>query len=129
MYAQVQDLIQAKKYGQATIMLNEIDNRNAVWYYLSSIIAYKKAFFESALENIKQAISLDSDNATYKNFQTKLMSRYSSYSRDYRRTPRYRSNQGCCPCDDCCDCNVGCCELVCMDQCCECMGGDLISCC
>ncbi len=115
MYSQIPDLIRAKKYNQAIIMLNEINNRNAVWYYLSSIIAYKKAFFESALENIKQAISLDSDNTTYKNFQIKLMSRYNNYSRDYRRTPRYRSNKGCCPCnndDDCCGSMCCCCDFM-----------------
>ncbi|WP_010166842.1 hypothetical protein [Candidatus Epulonipiscium viviparus] len=128
MYAQVQDLIKVKKYNQATVMLNGIENRNAVWYYLSSVIAYKKAFFESALENINKAISLDGTNNIYNNFHTKLMSRFSSYSRDYHRTPRYRQNNGCCPCGDCECCQLNCCDLICLDSCCECCGGDLISC-
>lgn len=130
MYAQVQDLIKEKKYRQATVILNSIETKNAIWYYLSSIIAYKKAFFDAALKNIKKAIDLDNSNEIYQNFHMKLMSRFSSYSRDYHRTPRYRSRRGCCPCGDCdcCDCDLNCCDLICLDSCCECFGGDLISC-
>ena len=112
-------------------IINAVNNKNAEYHYLYSLLLQKQAWFEESLEHLKKAISLSPSNSIYKEALISLMSRHRHYSDDYYGSG-YRRNSGCscCCCDDCCcDCgNFSCCDLICLDQCCECMGGDLISC-
>ncbi len=132
MYADVQHYIKAKDYNQARKLLNSTKKRTAIWYYLSSVVAHKTMWFDTALSHINKAIELDDKNDIYKRFHAKLMSpppHHHHHHHHHGGPPHYRRSGCCC---DCCCCN-GCCEvncmhLICADSCCECMGGDLISC-
>ncbi|OOB79148.1 MAG: hypothetical protein BEN19_08025 [Epulopiscium sp. Nuni2H_MBin003] len=128
----IKSLIDSQDYVRARSLLNNIQHKTSMWYYLSSLIDYKKCWFDSALKNINTAIKMDNTNEMYNSFKAKLTNRPNNYSRDYYNSPRYRQNQGCCcdccDCCDCCGCRLSCCDLICLDTCCECMGGDLIKC-
>ncbi|OOB77310.1 MAG: hypothetical protein ATN34_03620 [Epulopiscium sp. Nele67-Bin002] len=129
-YYEIQELIKQKKYTKANYSLQQIKERNAVWHYLSSLIAYKREWFDAAKRHIKQAVELDNTNDIYKKFYVKLMGPHGGPPPGHRPPPppNYRQPGCCCGCcDDGC-CKVNCCHLICADSCCECMGGDLISC-
>ncbi|MDR1773770.1 MAG: hypothetical protein LBR30_02720, partial [Clostridioides sp.] len=63
---------------------------------------------------------------------------YNDRAYNYNRSRRRGLDDCCCDgscyccCNECCcpggDCGDLCCKLWCADSCCECMGGDLISC-
>ncbi len=128
-YYNIQELIKHKKYTKANYLLQQIPERNAVWYYLSSLVAYKKAWFDAAKRHIQQAMALDTTNEIYNRFYAKLMQGGGPGGPGHRPPPppTYRQPGCCCCCGPDC-CQVNCCHLICADSCCECMGGDLISC-
>ena len=131
MYTKILSLINEKDLIPAENLLKEANIKTHEYHYLNSLILEKKAWFDTALEELKLAITLAPDNLFYKDSLISLMGRHRHYSDDYYDGYR-RRNRGCscCCCDYCCcDCgNFSCCDLICLDQCCECMGGDLIDC-
>jgi len=64
----------------ATLMLNKLKGRNAEWFYLSGVIAYKKGWFDEALSNIQTAASMDPGNYEYRN----TLNQISNNSRGFR---------------------------------------------
>lgn len=123
-------LINNKELLNAEEKLKEYKDYSSQWHYLYSKLLISKAWFDSAKEHLKIALSTEPNNLIYKNELVLLIKRHRGYSDDYYRHS-YRRSRGCscCCCDDCCcDCNISCCDLICLDQCCECMGGDLIEC-
>lgn len=126
-FEEIQTLISANNLSVAESHLNTFTEKTAKWHYLYSLIALKKSWFDSALSHLETAISLAPNETLYAETKAALMSRHHPYSDDYYHRPRRRHNDCCCCCDDCC-CQFDCCDLICLDTCCECMGGDLISC-
>lgn len=129
LFDDVQELINQKNYRIAEEKLNAIPLKNGEWHFLYSVILVARAWFDSAKEHLEQAVHLDPLNQTYQEALAKLSHRHQHYSDDYYREPYRRRHNSCCCCCDCCDCgNFSCCDLICLDSCCECMGGDLIDC-
>lgn len=129
----INDLINKRDFIRAENLLNSYKEKNADYHYLYSLLLEKKAWFDESLKHLKKAVSLSPTNTLYKESLITLMGRHRHYSDDYYRNGYRRRNRGCacccCDCCDCCDCgNFSCCDLICLDQCCECMGGDLIDC-
>ena len=114
------DLSQARMYIQrrniraAEDILSRITDRNAEWYFLTGIVHMNKGWYDSALQNIRTASSMDPNNFEYRQTLNQLQSRTRDYGNPYR-TSRNTANA--------CDC---CMDLWCLDSMCECMGGDLI---
>ena len=125
-FNEILSLINKNKASLAEEKLNSIAEKNAMWNYLYGLILFNKSWYDSALSYFNNAISLDPSNVFIKESYVNLMARHRHYSSGYRRRNRGCS---CCCCDDCC-CNyeISCCDLICLDQCCECMGGDFINC-
>lgn len=124
------NLINSKKLSIAEEKLTEVIDDSPEWHYLYSKLLTSKAWFDSAKKHLEVALTLDPNNLTYKNELILLLGRHRHYSDEYHRRG-YRRSHGCscCCCDDCCcDSHFSCCDLICLDQCCECMGGDLIDC-
>lgn len=92
--------------------------RGAEWNFLVGCVSVKKGNFVDAQRYFDIACSLDPYNNEYRAAQSQLRSRAAGYGRGYRTT----GAGGCDSCDVC----TG---LMCADCCCECCGGDLISCC
>lgn len=129
-YDLIRTLIEQKDYTLAENKLKAMTSNadDAEWHFLYSFVMLHKAWFDSAKAHLEKAIILAPEHMEYSEFLAKLIHRNRNYSDPYYNTPHYRRRSGCCCCcDDCC-CQFDCCDLICLDSCCECMGGDLISC-
>lgn len=111
--------LNAGQYHQALNVLSRISNRDARWYYYSAVANYGMNNKIVALNQARQATSMDPSNGEYRAFLNRIQNgniRYQNTGCDYGR----RGNT---------DIGDLCCKLWCADSLCECMGGDLISCC
>lgn len=117
-FTTVREYINRNNISAAENELNRIDIKNAEWYYLRGIISLRKGWYSQAYEDLQRAVNMDPSNYEYRDAYNKVM--YSN--RGYQANAYRRRGTG----DDICD-TLTC--LCCTDQCCECMGGDLISCC
>ena len=104
----------------AESMLYEIPEpeRGADWNFLMGCVMVKRGAFVDAQRQFDIAVSMDPYNQEYRAAQENLRRRANGYGGGYRT-----SNAG-----GCSGCDV-CSGLLCADCCCECCGGDLISCC
>lgn len=109
--------INARRFREALNVLEGISDRNAMWYYYSSVANLGMGNNLVAVEHAKQAAAMEPNNAEYVNFANQLQfraQRYQGMSYGYGR-PSYGTGNLCC-------------DLWCADSLCECMGGDLCSC-
>lgn len=118
-YNEIRRNIEMNNIMLAEQMLDRIMNRNAEWNYLKGVVALKKGWNDQALRYITVASNLEPSNMEYRNALNNLISRNNTY-REYGNSRGYNNNGD--------FCNV-CSSLLIADCCCECMGGDLISCC
>ena len=123
-YSDIRAKINSGRLDDAQIILDGIpeSDRDAQWYYLKGTVQQKRGWLEEAANNFATASRLDPSNNTYKMAYNKVINARSGGYRTERRTSRSGKDNDCNYCDCCCD-------LLCADACCECMGGDLISCC
>lgn len=123
-YSDIRSKISSGRLDDAQIILDGIPEggRDAQWYYLKGTIQQKRGWLEEAANNFATASRLDPSNNTYKMAYNKVINARSGGYRTERRRTRSGRDNDCSYCDCCCD-------LLCADACCECMGGDLISCC
>ncbi|MFA5449252.1 MAG: hypothetical protein WC292_02270 [Clostridia bacterium] len=134
----VEELIREGRIDEAQEELDKIKNRNAEWHYFQSMIFFRKKWYNEAHEQMRTAMELEPHNSKYREAYERLNSRLDMAESHQKRQSFYNSQgdgrsyrgayddgqrrSGCTPCD-CCT------SLLCADCCCECMGGDLISCC
>lgn len=118
-FQEIRRMIQSRNFSYAEQRLNSINNRNAEWNYLYGVVMFNKGWYDSALNHINTAVSMDPNNFEYRQTLNSLRQRGNNFSNHYYRTTGFNNN-------DACDC---CINLWCLDSLCECMGGDLISCC
>lgn len=104
---------------EAEVMLYEIPepDRGAEWHFLMGCVMVKRNHFVDAQRYFDIACSMDPYNTEYRTAQERLRARANGYG-GYQTT----RVGGCSTCDICSG-------LLCADCCCECCGGDLISCC
>lgn len=138
-YKKIEEALKAKKYDEAQDMLDNVPQRNAEWHFSQSIIYYHRGWLNDAKAQLQEAIDKEPYNTKYsdalKNLEAKTEKKSASGrgfygseqegGRTYRDTnvdPDTNTVGGCTPCN-CCS------SLICADCCCECFGGDLISCC
>ena len=101
--------------------LDQINERSAIWYYLSSCANAGLGNNVLARDHAAQAVNMEPNNMQYRQLLNQLnyaSSRYqnSSYGNGY--------SSGTTPCGT----GNMCCDLFVADSLCECMGGDLCSC-
>ena len=115
----VRQRINNGRIDDAETILDGIPNnmRTAEWNYLKGVVYQRRGWLNEAYRCYQTACSIDPNNQEYR---SALNSMNNNANGGYRTTRT--SNSGCSGCDVC----TG---LVCADCCCECMGGDLISCC
>ena len=93
-------------------------DRTAEWNFLYGCVLVKKGQFVDAQRYFDIACSMNPYNNEYRTARENLRRRANGYGGGYTTT----SQGGCSTCDICSG-------LMCADCCCECFGGDLISCC
>ena len=122
-YAHIRSLISNNMLDEAQRMLDEFptNSRDAEWYFLSGSVLYKRGWYSNAYSSFATAVNMDPNNYEYRQALNNMQRHQNGgYSGPYRTG----NNMGgsCNSCDFCS-------SLICADCCCECMGGDLISCC
>ncbi len=119
-YNQVRNLINSGNYAQAESILNSISvsMRGAEWQFLMGCVCVQKGWYFDAQNYFQSACAADPTNLEYRNALNNVRGAGQSFGRGYRT----RTGAGASGCDICS-------SLICADCCCECMGGDLISCC
>ena len=118
-FAEVRRLISINSLYEAERLLRQvnINEQNAEWHFLMGNVLFKRGYFLDASKMFDIACNMDPYNQEYKAARDQLRAQTSTYGGGYRTA----GNSGC-GCDLCT-------SLLCADCCCECMGGDLITCC
>ena len=93
--------------------------RNAEWYFLNGTVLYRRGWFDNAFTSFATASRMDPMNPEYRNAMNNAQRQAGRQTNPYHTVG---NTGGCTGCDMCQ-------SLICADCCCECMGGDLISCC
>lgn len=114
-FQEVRQLINSGNIALAEQKLNALP-KNAEWNYLKGICCIKKGWYNDGLQFLRTACNLEPSNLEYRSTLNSFMSRNTTYR-------QYGTNVG--GGMSACDC---CANLCILDTCCECMGGDLISC-
>jgi DnaJ-class molecular chaperone len=119
-FAEIRRMINTGNVGRAEQMLYSTAEsmRNAEWNFLMGCVKARRGNYVDAQRFFDIACSMDPYNQEYRTAQNELRNRASGYGGGYRTT----NSGGCSGCDVCSG-------LMCADCCCECCGGDLISCC
>ncbi len=119
-YMDIRRMIQSGRIHDAEMLLDGIPDaqRDAEWFYLKGVLLQKKGWLEDAYTHVATACRMDPGNMEYQRTMNMMNMQRQRGSMNPMGTPV----RGCTGCDVC----QG---LLCADCCCECMGGDLISCC
>lgn len=118
-YSEIRRDLENGNLRAAEDKLNRINVRDAEWNYLMGLVNLRKGWYDNAYNYIVNACNLDPHNSEYRQTLNNLQNRNTSY----RQTYYGRNRRG-----DSDFCDI-CATLWCADTCCECFGGDLISCC
>lgn len=119
-FARVRQLINQGEIAEAERILRSIQpaGQNAEWHFLMGCVLLKRGYMVDAQNMFNRATAMDPYNTEYREASERMRGASAHYGGGYRTThssgPSY------------CDC---CTNLLIADCCCECMGGDLISCC
>lgn len=125
-FVEIRHQLQNGNYNDADSMLDTMTERTAEWYFLKGSTCYAKGWLDEAYSHFTQACKMEPYNQEY---ASALKHMSASKGGFMKGNPNQNTNndsgyQFCC-CDTCDICE----GLICADCCCECMGGDLISCC
>ncbi len=135
-YSAVESLINRGKLEEAERLLESIEQnlRTAHWYYLKGEVNQKRGWTQQAYSYYSMAHNMEPGNPTYAHaYSSVAQNGNGGFRTNAGKSNAHRSSDGCCDCCDCCSCGDDGCDLctglLCADCCCECFGGDLISCC
>lgn len=119
-YDQARTYINMGNVAAAEEILNGLSFRGGEWYYLKGLIFMRRGWYNEAVTNLKTAVDMEPANYEFRDALNKVM----NSNRQYQSTVYDRRGYSTGP-DMCSMCQC----MICTDCCCECMGGDLISCC
>lgn len=117
-FTRIRQLINRGEIAEAERILHAMSpaQKNAEWHFLMGCVLIKRGYMVDAQNMFDRACGMDPYNSEYRNARDQLRAQASNYGGGYRTTNSPST----------CDC---CTNLLIADCCCECMGGDLISCC
>jgi molecular chaperone DnaJ len=119
-YDQVRMYINMGNIAAAEQILNGISFRGGEWYYLRGLIFMRRGWYNEAVTSLKTAVDMEPSNYEFREALNRVM----NANRQYQSTVYDRRGYSTGP-DLCSLCQC----LICTDCCCECMGGDFLSCC
>ncbi len=71
-FSDIEELIKKGDVNKAQSLLDDINDRNAEWHYLQSVIFYKKNWINESKKQLEIALSLEPHNQKYADSYTKL---------------------------------------------------------
>lgn len=116
-FAKIRQMINTNQYDEVMIILDNMSNRPAEWYYLKGACMMGKGWYAQAQNFYNMAHQMEPNNTEY---QKASQSMYNS-NRNF-------NNQANIGGSDCSLCNICSC-MLCSDCCCESVGMDCIPCC
>lgn len=119
-FARIREMIVRGDINGAEAALNGISNRTAEWHYLYGVVCLRKGWYDQAREYMQTAARMEPNNVEYRAGVSNIYNMSYGYGQAYRRAGTQVDTGGLC---------AVCQGLWCADCCCECAGGDLISCC
>lgn len=121
-FPDVRRLIMENRFDDANAVLDGVptDRRNAEWNFLKGTVLYRRGWLEQAYTYLNTAVNMEPGNSEFRAAFNQVSKMRSGSAGGYRVGKS--GGDGCDPCNLCC-------TLLCADQCCECCGGDLITCC
>ncbi len=99
LYYEVRKTIDRGDLARAEQMLINAPNRDAEWFFLSGVVAYRKGYVDDGLSNVRQAINMDPDNFEYQRFYQQMAARGGMYR---SRSDNRGYNQSDDLCSSCC---------------------------
>lgn len=126
-YIEIRNLINAKKYGEADMRLEDIprSQQNAEWHFLKGCIYLLRGFFGDANREFETAHYMDPSNPEYMNALYELKKRSESRNESSSESESKASGSSLEDLDFACNICKG---LLCLDCLCDCCGGDLLRC-
>ena len=123
----IRTLLDGGKFAEAEAHLDQVpvDKRGAEWHFLKSVCLDRRGMQNDAMNELNIACSMDPANEEYVRSRNIYARRAGAYGNAYRERSYGNANRRS-DADTACNC---CTNLLIADCCCECMGGDLISCC
>ena len=118
-FADVRRAIQMNDLSRADSMLDAVSDRNAEWHYLKGMVLLRKGWYDGARQHFATANNMEPGNSEYANAYNTVNRSASGYGQTFYGGQRNAGNDVC---------NI-CGGLLCADCCCECLGGDCITCC
>lgn len=122
-FARARSFISLNNLDAAKQVLENIETRNAEWYYLYGIIYLRQGWYDKANEYITRAYQQEPNNAEYSSAYNTIRATGNPYRRGGTVYPGSAGG--------CSSCNL-CAGLLCADCCCECLTGsrvNIIPCC
>lgn len=117
-FAQVRNLINMNSLDEAERILDTSSERGAEWFFLKGSLYIRRGWHDQGVNFLRQAVNLDPTNSEYR----RTLNAIENQRQQYRTVGGSMTQGG----PSMCNC---CSNLICADCCCECLGGDLISCC
>ena len=114
-FARARSFINQNNLQAAKQVLDGIPVRNAEWYYLYGIVYLRQGWYDKAREYLSRAYEQEPGNAEYRNAYAAINNAGSPFGRG-ANTGAGGYNDGCSGCDLCS-------TLLCMECCCNAMGG------
>lgn len=128
-YGEIRKTINDRRFRDAERMMGTVaeSDRTAEWHYLAAVLLMHRGRQNDSMRELEIACTMDPSNMEYQKAKEMFNGFSRNYGNDFYRSSGNNYNQR--PqrssADECCDC---CSNLICLDCCCECMGGDLIPC-
>lgn len=113
----IRQQIQTGRFQEAIRALNSVSVRNAEWNYLMGMCLVNMGSIGQGMQFVQNAVRMEPSNYEYRNFLNQILNMQNSYQQKAYNYNRGNSSSDCCT------------QLICADCLCECLGGDLISCC
>lgn len=125
-FTEVRRLLRDGNYNDAGAILDSIQERTAEWHFLNGSVCYAKGWLNEAYSSFEQACKMEPYNPEYASAFRHMQKNKGGYMQGDPNERSFGGNLGDgCTCTVCDICN----GLICADCCCECMGGDCITCC
>jgi predicted Zn-dependent protease len=126
-FADIRRLINARRITEAEELLDGIPQhmRDAEWFFLKGSVQYSRGWLDDAFANFTRACQMNPGNQEYQAALGQMQWQRRTgrpAGTGYHTGGMTGTGGGCSTCDICS-------SLYCADCCCECMGGDFISCC
>ena len=83
-YSEIEELIKKGAVSEAQNRLDDINDRNAEWHYLQSVVFYKKNWINESKKQLEIALSMEPHNEKYADAYTKLKQKMNYNENQFR---------------------------------------------